>query len=821
MPSPHPFEQVKQGHLYSLCFFLLVCLSTFTWGQDPRSPQTPSRDRVGHWDRGLNPTDQVTFSFGEVDVVPVTDNDGDGFSSELDIFFDVNISSGSEEVRGQIFFRPHDDWIFLRNVDSWIINGDDTSDGVTTTIRLQTEPASTADFRIDINRVSDGELVATRVPQGDPDLGDVAVEGANTDFQSVTITSASRSLEMDIDRDGFFQGATITITASLSGGTRTVIPKLFLHLDGQDYLYQFSAPPQTLVSTNENTIAIPLMVDSTVTTDRYDATVELCDSSTPTEILARITPNLDADLDEIPLEGSSQDIITTGSLTVQVGPPSVATEGRWQIDGGSWLPSGHLVSDLETGNYTISFHDVDGWTTPDPIVATVWPDQTTSMDAFYEMETGSLVVTILPNEANGDGARWRLNGGAWRHSGERVTGLAEGSHTVVFLELDDWIAPQSRSFSITRGQDIKLQVSYEAASGSLRVNLGPDTAIGGGGAWRIASGEWYQSGALVSGLDPFTYTVDFYEVAGWDEPTPRSVRISSNQLTEFEARYTDIEPPAIFIRSPDTETHNTIFPTIDLDGVVGDNDEVVSVTWSISGTEMGNVTMTGFTTWILENVNLSAGTNTIEVTARDARGLESSDFVEVIFEDDTTSPTITITAPMIDPGTLYETHEAAMFLQGTATDNIEVEDVRWTNDRGGNGTAVGTEDWLAEAIDLFFGLNQITIEAEDTSGNKSETIVRVLYSIDPTDRDPPTIEITSHPQLEITTDQPTITIFGTGDAKQLSSGISEALVTTEFGLIVAIPSLIMHALLNRRAQGVMANMERMAVAYVNGLVRKN
>lgn len=66
-----------------------------------------------------------------------------------------------------------------------------------------------------------------------------------------------------------------------------------------------------------------------------------------------------------------------------------------------------------------------------------------------------------------------------------------------------------------------------------------------------------------------------------------------------------------------------------------------------------------------------------------------------------------------------------------------------------------------------------------------------------------------------------ITIFGTGDAKQLSSGISEALVTTEFGLIVAIPSLIMHALLNRRAQGVMANMERMAVAFVNGLVRKN
>jgi biopolymer transport protein ExbB len=65
-----------------------------------------------------------------------------------------------------------------------------------------------------------------------------------------------------------------------------------------------------------------------------------------------------------------------------------------------------------------------------------------------------------------------------------------------------------------------------------------------------------------------------------------------------------------------------------------------------------------------------------------------------------------------------------------------------------------------------------------------------------------------------------ITIFGTGDAKQLSSGISEALITTEWGLIVAIPALVMHALLNRRVQGILARMERMAVAFVNGINRR-
>lgn len=62
-----------------------------------------------------------------------------------------------------------------------------------------------------------------------------------------------------------------------------------------------------------------------------------------------------------------------------------------------------------------------------------------------------------------------------------------------------------------------------------------------------------------------------------------------------------------------------------------------------------------------------------------------------------------------------------------------------------------------------------------------------------------------------------ITIFGTGDAKSLSSGISEALITTEFGLIVAIPSLILHAFLSRQAKGILARMETTAMSFVNGL----
>jgi len=65
-----------------------------------------------------------------------------------------------------------------------------------------------------------------------------------------------------------------------------------------------------------------------------------------------------------------------------------------------------------------------------------------------------------------------------------------------------------------------------------------------------------------------------------------------------------------------------------------------------------------------------------------------------------------------------------------------------------------------------------------------------------------------------------INIFGTGDARSLASGISEALVTTEFGLIVAIPALILHALLSRKVKGILGSMEMASLAFVNGLKKE-
>lgn len=62
-----------------------------------------------------------------------------------------------------------------------------------------------------------------------------------------------------------------------------------------------------------------------------------------------------------------------------------------------------------------------------------------------------------------------------------------------------------------------------------------------------------------------------------------------------------------------------------------------------------------------------------------------------------------------------------------------------------------------------------------------------------------------------------ITIFGSGDAKPLASGISESLIGTEYGLIVAIPSLIAYALMSRKIHGIKDAMELTSLAFINGL----
>lgn len=66
-----------------------------------------------------------------------------------------------------------------------------------------------------------------------------------------------------------------------------------------------------------------------------------------------------------------------------------------------------------------------------------------------------------------------------------------------------------------------------------------------------------------------------------------------------------------------------------------------------------------------------------------------------------------------------------------------------------------------------------------------------------------------------------ITLFGTGDPKLMAGGISQALVTTVEGLAVAVPIILIHALVNSRYRHIIMVLEEQSTGLVAALAEKD
>jgi len=66
-----------------------------------------------------------------------------------------------------------------------------------------------------------------------------------------------------------------------------------------------------------------------------------------------------------------------------------------------------------------------------------------------------------------------------------------------------------------------------------------------------------------------------------------------------------------------------------------------------------------------------------------------------------------------------------------------------------------------------------------------------------------------------------ITLFGTGDPKLMAGGISQALVTTVLGLVVAIPMVFIFALLNSRSRGIINILQQQSTGILAELAESN
>ncbi len=96
-------------------------------------------------------------------------------------------------------------------------------------------------------------------------------------------------------------------------------------------------------------------------------------------------------------------------------------------------------------------------------------------------------------------------------------------------------------------------------------------------------------------------------------------------------------------------------------------------------------------------------------------------------QHDNVQPTVAITSPT--SGSTYSTTGTTINLGGTASDDVGVTSVTWSNSAGGSGTASGTASWTANGIALTTGANVITVNSYDAFGNKNAGTVTLTVTV--------------------------------------------------------------------------------------------
>lgn len=153
-------------------------------------------------------------------------------------------------------------------------------------------------------------------------------------------------------------------------------------------------------------------------------------------------------------------------LIVDLVPKAVAQSGAaWSIDDGrTWFPSGEMV-ELPAGAYTLTFRKIKGYQTPDPEPLNLARGDKIGLEVGYgriqtNPSAGALIVTILPPEANAEGAAWSVDAGDnWFPSGYKIT-LDPGVYRLRWKKVPGWTSPLSYTTEIGRNRTTKERMSY-------------------------------------------------------------------------------------------------------------------------------------------------------------------------------------------------------------------------------------------------------------------------------------------------------------------------------------------------------------------------
>jgi hypothetical protein len=130
---------------------------------------------------------------------------------------------------------------------------------------------------------------------------------------------------------------------------------------------------------------------------------------------------------------------------------------------------------------------------------------------------------------------------------------------------------------------------------------------------------------------------------------------------------------------------------------------------------------------------------------------------------DITAPTVTITSPTSSD--TYSASTTPLTLGGTASDNVAVSSIAYSNNGAAYSACSGTTSWTCSNISLTSGSNVISVRATDSSSNTATDTITVTYT-------PPAPTISS-----VNSDKTNGT-YGTGEVIDIDVYFSEAVTST-------------------------------------------
>lgn len=93
-----------------------------------------------------------------------------------------------------------------------------------------------------------------------------------------------------------------------------------------------------------------------------------------------------------------------------------------------------------------------------PLASSAQPASTILPES--EKASGSLTVKLKPQDARTDGARWRVDGGPWRNSGDLIEHIDVGVHELSFKKILGWGTPSRVQIFISEGELSDVTVKY-------------------------------------------------------------------------------------------------------------------------------------------------------------------------------------------------------------------------------------------------------------------------------------------------------------------------------------------------------------------------